>query len=758
MPKAFHEIARWDGGLNTHFDESDIEGTELSDVSLWSVSKPGQIYTISNYVATGTPPQSGSFDGTTFTSADRAILVRYGFIIAESDYNIGTNEAAAVVETRYAFIIDSAGELTVLQAFAANSGTNSTAGIMLDSASGLGTSSPKPRMFWSEGALRISDSIHGGGSQVKWWGVVSFQRFTNDDDDPWNNPMGAIGGDNPKWVWVNASQPKPAVIGTSTSSTTTNYGMVWYGSTAFHYPSDNNARGKGINMNISASTSATDGGWEATSYEFGQTLVYVGNQESMIAPMRIYNSGDTADVSIASQQYWTSIKVFTSVNATYNYDPRVTGARIYIRKIGQNKRWTLFLDADFERGVRRNTFDSFDFIWERNQASGFYASNSTFSIKSPSPQTYESLNGYSPNESLCSFENATHGWEHSTILNRRTFLIGVKYLNDYSGQSEVMPDRIYYSAMAKYDTYPTTNWIDIGVNDGESFTAIEGFANRILAFKQGTLYIINVQNPNDGGWFLEAELKGMGITSADAVTKSDQGILFANTTGLFRFAGDGIPKRLTDKLNKTDWTTDLSTASHFIQVGYDGASEQCFVGEVGIVAGGLHTASSPVYIYDFRTGSFVRHTNYLTDGRSNFSNIPDTRELLWIEPDSDNATDQFKISKYAANTLGAEESIVGDQYFITKLDDLGSPALMKKFYNLYINLKTGGAYNFDVIVNGTTVNTSGGTIGSFTKLKVSLSTVANASTFQLKILNKATTSITINSISLEYRVLYKRVS
>ena len=102
--------------------------------------------------------------------------------------------------------------------------------------------------------------------------------------------------------------------------------------------------------------------------------------------------------------------------------------------------------------------------------------------------------------------------------------------------------------------------------------------------------------------------------------------------------------------------------------------------------------------------------------------------------------------------------IVGNQYFITKLDDLGSPALMKKFYNLYINLKTGGAYNFDVIVNGTTVNTSGGTIGSFTKLKVSLSTVANASTFQLKILNKTTTSITINSISLEYRVLYKRVS
>jgi len=762
MPKAFHEIARWDGGLNTHFDESDIEGTELSDVSLWSVSKPGQIYTISNYVATGTPPQSGIYSTNVFSVAsDATPLVRYGFIIAESDYAIGTNEVAAVVETRYAFIIDSKGELTVLEAFSSSLTTE----INLDSASGLDTAAPKPRMFWSEGALRISDSIHGANSKVKWWGVVSFQRFTN-SDDVWLNPMGASAGNaDSRWVWADASQPKPAVIGTATNTNAykDNFGAVIYGSTALNYPSQvpGTTMGKGINMNISASTSATDGGWEATSYEFGQTLVYVGNQESMIAPMRIYNSGDTADVSIASQQYWTSVQVFASTSATYDYDKRVTGARIYIRKVGQNKRWTLFLDADFERGVRRNTFDSFDTIWVRGGV-GTYSSSVGLKIKSPSPQTYESLNGYSPNESVCSFENDTHGWEDSTVLNRRTFLIGVKYLNDYSGQSEVMPDRIYYSAMAKYDTYPTTNWIDIGVNDGESFTAIEGFANRILAFKQGTLYIINVQNPNDGGWFLEAELKGMGITSADAVTKSDQGILFANTTGLFRFAGDGIPKRLTDKLNKTDWTTDLSTASHFIQVGYDGASEQCFVGEVGIVAAGLHTASSPVYIYDFRTGSFVKHTNYLTDGRSNFSNIPDTRELLWIEPDTTGGTgdEDFKISKYVANTLGAEESAAaGDQYFITKLDDLGSPALMKKFYNLYINLKTGGNYDFDVIVNGgAAVNMNDSTLGSFTKLKVSLSTVANASTFQLKILNKTTTSITINSISLEYRVLYKRVS
>ena len=759
MPKAFHEIARWDGGLNTHFDESDIEGSELSDVSLWSVAKPGRIFTINNYTATGTPPNSGTYTTNAFSlESDRTPLVRYGFIIVESDYDIGTNEIAAPNETRYALVVDSGGELTIIEDY----NKSSTTEINLDDGSGLGSSAPKPRMFWSEGALRISDTTHGASSQVKWWGVVNYQRFLNNSADIWNNPMNVADSTDARWVWVNASQPKPVVETAANNNSATfqqNHGVVITGSQTDDqlYPYHSGSMGLGVNVNLQTSTTATDGGWAATSYEFGQTFVYIGNQESMIAPMRIWNSGDKGQLALTAQQYWTSVNVFASNNATYDYDERITGARVYIRKVGQNRRWTLFLDVDFQRGVRRNTFDDFDSIWSRTAASK-YRGSSALTIKSPSPQTYESINGYSPNETMCSFETSTYGWEHSTVLNRRTFLVGVRYLNDYSGASETFPDRLYYSAVAKYDTYPSTNWIDIGVNDGESFTAVEGFANRILAFKQGTLYIINVQNPNDGGWFLEAELKGMGVTSPDAVTKSDQGILFANTTALFRYTGQALPERLSNKLNKASWVQDLENDDHFIQVGYDGASEQCIVGQVGIAAGGLHDASTSVYVYDFRTGSMVKHDKYLTDGRTNFTNIPATRELLWIEPDSDNNLYDFIISKYDGNTLGAQFEDGDAQYFTSKLDDLGSPASMKKFYNLYINLKTGGAYNFAVIVNGTTVNKTGSQIVSFTKLKFSLSTVANASTFQVKIQNNTTTSITINSISLEFRTLYKRVS
>ena len=63
-----------------------------------------------------------------------------------------------------------------------------------------------------------------------------------------------------------------------------------------------------------------------------------------------------------------------------------------------------------------------------------------------------------------------------------------------------MPDRILYTPIGKYDTFPPSQFIDIGINDGEDFTAIESFGTKILAYKQSTLYIIDVTSPSENGW------------------------------------------------------------------------------------------------------------------------------------------------------------------------------------------------------------------------------------------------------------------
>ena len=752
MPRAFQDFSRWDGGINTQFDESDIGETDLADVSLWSVSKPGRIYTIANFE--GNSGFSSKYNAQYWVGRDaNNILARYGFIVFDADYTYAN--PAVLGATRYAVVVGAAGKFNVIHGFT----STSTAIDITTGTDTIGSSAPKPRMFWGEGALRVSDTEHGASSRVKWLGIVSYTRFTN-AGDAWLNTQGSAAASGSKWIITNASQDAPLCDAGVDPESQIKKGVVYYGYTDDVFPPDT-YRGQGLNLNISATTDKTDGGWQSTEYEFGQSLVYLGNQESLVTTMGVWDEvADAAKTSITlePQQYWTLAQVFAGADSDEDYDGRVTGARIYARKVGQNKRWVLLLDCDFQRGVRRNTFDSFDSPWEKDGASE-YNSQIALDIKSPSPQTYESLNGYSPKDSACSFDIATSGWADAAVLNRRCFLVGVRYYDDYSGSLEVKSDRVYYSALAKYDTFPTSNWIDIGVNDGESFTAVEGFANRLLAFKQGTLYIINVQNPNDGGWFLEAELKGMGVDSPDAVTKSEHGILFANKYGFFQFSGQGIPKELNAKIDKAAWTTDLSTASHYVQVGYDGISEQCIIGLVSESVAGLADASSPHYVFDFRTNSMVRHQSLMTDGRSNFTTIPDTGQLVWIEPAS--SSDDFYISKYSSNDLGGSwETDTGGtyQYFTTKLTDFGAAAILKRFYNLYIDYKTSAAYDFDIIINGETAIPVAAVLGqtNYTKAKFSLSAIPDSSTFQLKIANAGQASITINNISLEYRVLHKR--
>lgn len=63
------------------------------------------------------------------------------------------------------------------------------------------------------------------------------------------------------------------------------------------------------------------------------------------------------------------------------------------------------------------------------------------------------------------------------------------------------PDRIMYSMPNRYDTFPSFNTIEAAKGDAEYYTAIESFADRILAYKQYSLDIINIASPSDANWF-----------------------------------------------------------------------------------------------------------------------------------------------------------------------------------------------------------------------------------------------------------------
>ena len=64
------------------------------------------------------------------------------------------------------------------------------------------------------------------------------------------------------------------------------------------------------------------------------------------------------------------------------------------------------------------------------------------------------------------------------------------------------------SPVNQFDIFPEENFIDVAINDGESITHLMSYNDRILQFKESSLYIINISGDYE---YLEAQYKYMGI-------------------------------------------------------------------------------------------------------------------------------------------------------------------------------------------------------------------------------------------------------
>ena len=63
----------------------------------------------------------------------------------------------------------------------------------------------------------------------------------------------------------------------------------------------------------------------------------------------------------------------------------------------------------------------------------------------------------------------------------------------------------------KFDTFPSYNYIDVVKGDTENYVKLEEFNDRLLAFKQKSVQVINISSPSDTNWFLEENVKHNGV-------------------------------------------------------------------------------------------------------------------------------------------------------------------------------------------------------------------------------------------------------
>ncbi len=631
-------------------------------------------------------------------------------------------------------------------------------------------SAPQFVYYYTGGVLRVADGNHSNLSTPKWFGHIEREQFVVGDT------VGTTVSAN-MYAEDNTLSPPSDCDRTASSSLD---GADEYLPTG------------GTGWGLCVETSTEDGEWEGKSYEFGGTFIYDGNQESLITLFSggafNHSEGKKFNVNVYANTVGSS--------ANGDYPKRVSGGRIYIRESGSNEEWILFIDIDIKNGARASLNDIFS-NWNADGTGEFRISATTthgdFDLQSSKPNldSYESLNGFAPSTKQIAFGQLGSGYKTAVIGGNRAFVANVKYDDGSAGATDVntifphFGDRIMFSQIGKYDTFPEFNKLDVTKGDGEDYTCLAYYSDRLLAFKQRTLQILNIASPSPSGWFLEKTVPYAGVEYTYSVANTEFGVVWGNKNGAYLFNGTDVVNitdgRIADTgqsvLSGTEWSNFTNPV-----VGYIAEIKQAiFIDQA--------QDAEDAFYYDFRYRSWY----FGKDAAPNANNAAlssgttyDAHISNMVNDSSGRLIVAYDTDDVDVNGAGTGKVIVtqhqtaeqGHKYYRLQTPDLdfGKPGNKKKIYALYINYRHSGS----TAINDSEVEFMINQSGTWVSLNASSSTIPQThssnkyySTLKLPLVDSAKdltpcqsimfrfnfdnlaedSKFSINDITVEYRVL-----
>jgi hypothetical protein len=657
MPKVI-KTYDFDGGLNSESDARDLKGQVAGAYNVM-FDTPGRIRSMGQLEAV--PAYTGT--SLVLHTAAFKTVAGYGLLSIGVDYPMTTS--TPVYSPRN----------TVIIAHAPSSGNQQVG--FLDSSGAdvyafatLGTTpSAKVVYYYVDGALRACDANFGANNSFAWYGHIhrtdydnviltgsstKFERVLHE----WHADTWLVGGGlglapptaglvsissfagdagSSATLIVDADLQRYASLGTpklfvaltsgltpnyachivsqaaspSTNLNTDNLGTTWDGKSFYISPPAGNG------FTLALASPVTSGTWTADALEFASSYVYEGDQES---PLFAMNGTFTPTVNKA---------LTIVVSITKEYTERVKGGRIYYRNSGSSDKWKLLADVDLGRGIRKDLTDQFSpdagtvnatgawvapiYTGAAGASSNIYAYASIVAID-PSLVTHESINGFSQDVSTL----AIHA-KWFALGNTRAWAGNIRTTNA-AGTAMYYGDRIMYTPPGKYDTWPPSNYIDIGIDDGDAYTAGQVYADRLLAFKDNKLYIINVAQGADTAWYLESEHYGCGVKFPAATFKCDLGILWVNRNGCYWYDGEQIRNllegvvdgKMERVISRSAWTTFVSDTAI---IGYDPQRRQI------VVLGNANTNTGLVYVFDIATRTWSAGDRFAAPSNAKYTNF-----------------------------------------------------------------------------------------------------------------------------------------
>ena len=439
-------------------------------------------------------------------------------------------------------------------------------------------------------------------------------------------------------------------------------------------------------------------GFQSGLYTFNYSYLYDDEKQESL-PFLFRNALDDVNVNklnvIGSPVLFNFDFYINPFNSAaipvYSISKRITGSRVYY-KLEDNDNFFLIGELDFVN-------KGFKFLPEEGEMSYSMANvtgdgsptgenwyKTSVIVKAVSPSSsnlidsYRSINGYAANTQFIDAKFKT-----AVVHGRRVYIGNIRQPSGAGGKNH--PDRMLKSAVNKFDIFPNrTGSIDVAINDGESIVKLEAFADRILQFKEKTMYVINVSENVD---FLEDRYENKGCSFDYHTTKTDYGIAWFNAFGVYFYDGKQVLNLLEKDgmrlISESDWEA-------FITDGEDGSADDLTMQHAQIAYVPkkrqllIKNMDKSIFIYDFVLRAWMKGlgkiTIFRTSNNTNFTNMTNfaldgNQDLIYLSNDDCDIM-----------TWNPSSSLSGNFLYTTKDIDFGQPSVRKKIYKVYITYKT----------------------------------------------------------------------
>ena len=697
-------IQRFDGGVNNKDSQKDLPEGFLAEAKNIDVSAVGRIKT------------PGKFEADTFGSGSTSISVTSPSFVANAGlFSFRTDEdiASGIDAGEFIAYTKGSGEVFI----------GNTADAMAEEfdINSNDPSNTEPVYYYANGGLRVQDKINTNSSTSTFVPLPSrggvyettaaaYHATTSVLTAPdMSNDVSALSSDT----------VDPNVSGTK-----------------YHDLGDPNTKDITVAVEaVSPQSGEADGLWAEGKYVIGLSYVYFDGQESKISTF-------STNVDIADGQ----VVLTSAAIADAGMSKFIQGFRVYAKNFNDiDDEFRLVLDVDLEQGSRTTLGDDFDALQDEgayfhtsDPKEGTAATNQYYAyvLQNPSSLTYSAINGFDLEEHAISFHELTsYRYDTAVVANQRAF-VGNVFYKDTDGRARRLGDRIQYTPVRKYDTFPQSYFLDIGTNDGDEIVKLMEFQDRLFVYKKNKLFIIDITSGSDANWSVIGEFENRGVSSPGAVVKTDLGLVWANEHGLFAFF-DTIVK-LSNAIDDNTWATNVNAEK--VQVGFIPKRNQI------LVLGDTSSNTSAGYIYDVVTQSIVNidtSSVLVGDNVSNF--IRFNQELCLM--DETGEMRRFNTSS-ASHTIEIK----------TKEYDFGVPSSDKRLQKVYVTHKAGDNLTLAVAYDGGAFpgtnkfsSTALSTSGTMTQTSFVPTTVENCKSMQFKITGTAEADFELEDITVVYR-------